>query len=537
MPHIQGADRHAVIQFPPILDDYIAADNPVRVIDAFVDHLDLQTLGFTRVVAARTGRPAYQPADLLKLYIYGYLNRTRSSRLLERETQRNVEVMWLLKQLRPDFKTIANFRKDNLEAIRAVCREFSLLCKELALFGGELVAIDGSKFKAVNNRTRNFTAKKLERALAEIDAKITTYLAELDTHDAHEPAVAPLVTDLAAKLVRLQERRMQYERYQQQLASSGATQLSLTDPDCRSMPVAQGTEVGYNVQMGVDAKHKLIVVHEVTNAVTDRDQVAHIAMRTQALLEVETLDVVADVGYYDGTQVKACLDAGIRPYIAKPHTSRNQKAGLFTKADFVYDAAQDTYQCPAQASLTYRFTANEAGRLTRYYATSVCGSCPIRMQCTRSVQEPRRITRWEHEDVLDVMAERVRNHPEIMKQRKQIVEHPFGTMKRSMNHGYFLMRGLPKVRAEMSLTVLAYNLKRVLNILGVERLLAVLSERRKHLSHNHARIGNRWKRLRAYVGMDPPLKFLHTLALEPTAAYVAFVYVAKNYMLCRANAA
>ncbi len=479
MPHIQGADRHAVLQFPPTLDDYIGPDNPARVIDAFVDQLDLQTLGFTRATPARMGRPAYNPGDLLKLYVYGYLNRTRSSRLLEREAQRNVELMWLLKQLTPDFKTIADFRKDNLQPIRAVCREFTLLCKELELFGGDLVAIDGSKFKAVNNRTRNFTPKKLERALAEIDAKITGYLAELDTQDAAEPATAEPIRDLQAKIARLQERHAQYIVYLQELAASGATQLSLTDPDCRSMPVSQGTEVGYNVQTAVDAKYKLIVEHEVTNAVTDRDQLAPMARQAQQLLEVETLEVVADVGYYDGSEVQACLEAGITPYIAKPHTSRNQKAGLFTKADFVYDAQQDSYRCPGGATLTYRFTADEAGRLTRYYATAACGTCPIRAQCTRRAKEGRRITRWEHEGLLDEMADRVHDNPQVMKQRKQIVEHPFGTIKRAMNQSYFLMRGLPKVRAEMSLTVLAYNLKRVLNILGVERLLEVVIQPRE----------------------------------------------------------
>ncbi len=284
MPHIQGVDRHAVIQFPPTLDDYITSDNPVRVIDAFVDQLDLHILGFTRAVAARTGRPAYHPGDLLKLYIYRYLNRIRSSRLLERETQRTVEVMWLVKQLTPDFKTIADFRKDNLEPRRAVCREFTLLCNELERFGGDLVAIDGSKCKAVNNRTRNFTPKKLERALTEVDTKIATYLAELEQHDAEYVPTSEIAGDLQTKITRLQERRQQYGQYQQELAASGASQLSLTDPDCRSMPVSQGTEVGYNVQVAVDAKHKLIVEHTVTNAVTDRDQLAPMALQAQATL-------------------------------------------------------------------------------------------------------------------------------------------------------------------------------------------------------------------------------------------------------------
>ncbi len=460
--------------FPPSLDEYITEENPVRFIDAFVDHLDLQMLGFRRAIAARTGRPAYHPGDLLKLYLYGYLNRVRSSRLLERECQRNVEVMWLLKKLAPDYKTIADFRKDTLAALRAVCREFTLLCKELELFGSELIAIDGSKFKAVNNRTRNFTTKKLERALAEIDGKIEAYLTELDTQDTQEAAPSVAIGNVQTKIEQLRTRREQYQQYQQELAERGASQLSLTDPDCRSMPVSRGTEVGYNVQMAVDAKHKLIVAYEVTNAVTDQDQLSPMALRAQELLEVETLTVVADVGYYDGEEVKACLDVGITPYIAKPQTSRNRKAGLFTKADFVYDAEQDTYRCPAGAVLTYRFTTLEDGRPTRYYATPACGTCPIRAQCTRSQKEGRRITRWEHEGLLDAMAERVRNNPQVMKARKEIVEHPFGTIKRTMDQGYFLLKGLPKVGVEMSLTVLAYNIKRVIAILGVPAMIAAV---------------------------------------------------------------
>ncbi len=521
MPHIQGADRHTVIQFPPILDDYITPDNPVRVIDAFVDQLDLQALGFARAVPARTGRPAYHPGDLLKLYVYGYLNRTRSSRLLEREAHRNVEVMWLLKRLTPDFKTIADFRKDNLAALRGVCREVTLLCKELELFGAELVAIDGSKFKAVNNRTRNFTPKKLERALAEIDAKITGYLAELDTQDVTEPAATKPIRDLQAKLARLRERQQHYAAYQQELAASGATQLSLTDPDSRSMPVTQGTEVGYNVQVAVDAKHNLIVAHEVTNAVTDREQLGPLARQVQALLAVESVDVVTDVGYYHGAEVQACLESGITPYIAKPHTSRNQKAGLFTKADFVYELQQDTYHCPAGATLTYRFTSIEDGRPTRKYATAQCGACPIRAQCTRSPRDGRRISRWEDEHVLDAMAERVRDNPQIMKQRKAIVEHPFGTMKRAMNQGYFLMRGLRKVRTEMSLTVLAYNLKRVLNILGVERLLDVVIQWRDDTFLVMIRARLNILCCGGHYRVRFPKDFSHGLALQRTRVNVA----------------
>lgn len=475
MPHIQGVHRDAVILFPPTLDEYITAENPVRCIDAFVDELDLHALGFQRALANRLGRPAYAPGDLLKLYLYGYLNRIRSSRLLEREAQRNVEVMWLLKKLTPDFKTVADFRKDNLEPLKQVCRTFTLLCKELDLFGGELIAIDGCKFKAVNNYERNFTAERLARVLQEVDTRIDTYLAELNQADSKTPPAPQLAHYLTEKLARLRERKAHYQALSEQLQHSEDSQISLTDPDCRSMVERHKTIVGYNVQFATDAKHKLIVDHEVTNAVTDQHQLAPLAERAKAILGVETLDALADRGYYDGEQIKSCVEAQITPWVPKPHTSRNQKHGLFTKADFVYDAEQDSYECPAGATLTYRFSTVEDGRPQRYYATPACGSCPLRARCTRN-QKGRRITRWEHEGILDSMAERIRTNRAVMRQRKEIVEHPFGTIKRGMQQGDFLMRGLRKVRAEMSLTVLAYNLKRVITILGVSKLLQAIRD-------------------------------------------------------------
>lgn len=440
----------------------------------YPDQLDLQALGFKRAVAAPTGRPAYHPADLLKLYIYGYLNRVRSSRLLERETQRNVAVMWLLKKLRPDFKTIADFRKDNLQAIKAVCREFTLLCKELGLFGGELVAIDGSKFKAVNSRARNFTQQKLARALERIEAKIETYLADLNQQDQQEVADSPsAAADLQTKIAQLQARQAQYVALQEQLEQSGETQLSLTDPDSRSMPLRTGTDVCYNVQTAVDAKHKLIVEHAVTNDVTDQAQLAPMAQRAKDTLGVESLAAVSDQGYYDGPQVKACLEQGITPYVPKPQTSANKKQGLFTKADFHYDRTRDSYWCPGGAELTYRFQTLEHRRDVKYYATPACSTCPIKPQCTRN-KEGRRITRWVDEDLLDTMAERVRDNPHLMQQRKELVEHPFGTIKRAMDQGYFLLRGLAKVGAELSLTTLAYNMRRVITILGVPAMIAAV---------------------------------------------------------------
>jgi len=478
VPHIQGIQRDAVLLFPSSLDEYITDDNPVRFIDAFVDELDLHDLGFLRALPNPMGRPAYAPGDLLKLYIYGYLNRIRSSRLLERESQRNIEVIWLLKKLTPDFKTIADFRKNNLRAIKDVCRCFTLLCKELDLFGGELVAIDGCKFKAVNNYTRNFTDKRFERVLRELDEAIAGYLQELQNQDAQEQALPPVVKDLQIRIERLRTRKAEYERLRHQLQQSTETQLSLTDPDSRAMVTARGTVVGYNVQFTTDAKHKLIVDHEVTNDVTDQNQLAAMALRAKEVFGVERLDALADSGFYDGEQIKACIDAGITPWVPKPHTSRNQQQGLFTKDDFSYLADQDSYRCPSGAELTYRFSTVEDGRPQRYYASPACGSCPIRAQCTRSQKNGRRITRWEHEGLLDAMAERIRSDRAFMRRRKTIVEHPFGTMKRGMQQGDFLLRGLGKVAGEMSLTVLTYNLKRVLTLLGVPKLLAALREGR-----------------------------------------------------------
>jgi transposase len=484
MPHIHGAPRDEVLLFPPSLDEYITNDNPVRFIDAFVDQLDLHQLGFLRAVASPLGRPAYHPSDLLKLYIYGYLNRLRSSRLLERETRRNVELIWLLKKLTPDFKTIADFRKDNLLPIQKVCREFTLLCKAVDLFGGELLAIDGSKFKAVNNRKRNFTAEKLANALEHIDEKIAEYLQALDTADSQAPTRPDLtVAVLQERIAQFRERKQEYEQVQQALLASGESQISLTDPDSRLMPVAMGVEVCYNVEVVVDSKHKLIVTHAVTTDVTDQDQLAPMATAAKALLDVEEVDAVADKGFYNGEQVKQCDAAAIHAYIAKPHTSRNQHKGLFTKDDFVYDTERDSYRCPHGEELTFRFETEQKGRATRYYATNACGSCPIKTGCTEN-KRGRRITRWADEQLLEAMAERVRAHPEIMKVRKELIEHIFGTMKRSMDQGYFLLRTRKKVAAEMSLTVLSYNIKRVIAIVGVKGLMAGLIERMGYLWGN-----------------------------------------------------
>ena len=485
MQHIEGIDRDQITMFPEALDDYITDDNPVRFIDAFVESLDLSSLGFQRVIPADTGRPPYHPGDLLRLYIYGYLNRIRSSRRLEKESNRNVELMWLLRRLTPDFKTIADFRRDNLEAIQKVCRSFTLFCRECGLFGGELVAIDGSKFKAVNSRRRNVTKRKLNSFIKKIDQQIEDYLNDLDNNDALEAQVhKPTAKEIQEKIDALKQRKGRFGKLLDELEESGETQISFTDPDSRSMPLGQnhGTQVGYNVQISVDDKHYIVIDHDVTNQATDFNQLERMATRAKEILQVDALDVIADKGYYSGSQIKACLEKGITPTIPKANTSANRKRGLFTKQDFRYDQEEDCYWCPAGERMTFRFQTTEKSREIKYYASSSCSACKIKHKCTRS-KDGRRITRWVDEDLLDEMQRRIEDHPELRTRRKAIVEHPFGTIKLSMDQGFFLMKGIPKTSAEtpalaagasVSLSFLAYNIRRVINILGVPKMIEAL---------------------------------------------------------------
>lgn len=477
MGYIAGLAREQLILFPESLDDYIALDNSVRFIDAWVETLDLAALGFADTVPAETGRPGYDPRALLKLYLYGYLNRIRSSRKLEQECQRNVEVMWLLGKLTPDHKTIADFRKENLPAFKETFKAFCLLCRELELFGGELIAIDGSKFKAVNSAKRNFSQTKVKQYLAEIEARLTAYLQELDQADQTEGASLPpkpSAAELSAKIEQLKSRQVKYQGYLKRMEESGESQLSLTDPDSRAMPKSPKAPVAYNVQSVVDSKHHLIVAQDVTNDITDRDQLSRMALEGQQMLAVEQFKAVADKGYSHGKELKICQEAGIEAYVARPDTSANTKLGLLGKEQFVYDPDTDTYRCPAGQILSFRFDTIEKERHIRYYKTRACHKCPLKEKCTRN-KEGRRITRWIDEQIIEQTQQRVEAHPEIMQKRKQLVEHPFGTIKFWWDQGHFLMRGLPKVRAEFSLSSLAYNIRRVLNILGVKRLMAALS--------------------------------------------------------------
>ena len=471
---IEGEDRTQVTLLPECLDDYVEPENPVRVVEAFVEQLDLRQMGFDGVDPSTTGRPAYHPAVLLKIYIYGYLNRIQSSRRLELEAQRNVELMWLTGRLMPDFKTIANFRRDNGPAIRKVCRQFIVLCRQLNLFTQALVAIDGSKFKAVNNRDKNFTSAKMQRRMAQIEESIARYLVALDTADRAEPAIAELKKGhLQAKIAALKERMQQLKVIEAQMLASPDQQVSLTDPDARSMKNRDGGIVGYNVQTAVDAEHHLIVAHEVITEGIDRDLLSRVADQAREATGIEDLTVVADRGYYKGEQIRQCDEAGITPIVPKPLTSTSKADGRFDKQDFVYVAERDEYRCPAGERAIWRMTTVERGLTLHRYWSSACPRCPIKAQCTPS--DYRRIARWEHEAALDAMQERLDRAPEMMRVRRQTVEHPFGTLKHWMGWTHFLTKTLAHVRTEMSLHVLAYNLKRVMRILGIGELLRVLT--------------------------------------------------------------
>jgi len=473
---VEGIDRGQATLFPECLEDWIDGENPVRVIDAFVEKLDLSGLGFDGVAPEATGRPSYHPAVLLKLYIYGYLNRVQSSRRLEREALRNVEVMWLTGRLTPDHKTIADFRKDGGAAIKRVCVQFVELCRQIGLLTAASVAIDGSKFKAVNTRDKNFTRGKVERRRAQLEKSVARYLAELDTADLQEPSeeLTAKTAHLKEKLVKLEGEMQRLGAMEKLMLASPDQQISLTDPDSRSMATSgRGSGVvGYNVQVAVETKHHLIVTHEVTNDGSDRAQLANVAGQAKQILGVDELEAVADRGYYSGEKILACHEAGITVTLPKPMTSGIEARGRFGKQDFVYLGDEDVYRCPAGEKLKYHYTNEEDGQQLRRYWTNACRDCALKPRCTSGKE--RRITRWEHEDVLEAAQKRLDKNPQAMRVRRETVEHTFGTLKMRMGATHFLMKRLPKVASEMALHVLAYNLTRVMNIMGTEPLMAAI---------------------------------------------------------------
>ena len=473
---VEGEDRRQGVLLPEYLDEYVSEENPVRVIDVFVDALDLEALGFSGVVPEATGRPAYHPGMLLKIYVYGYINQIASSRRLEREAHRNVEMMWLARRLAPDFKTIADFRKNNGPAIRATCRQFVVLCRRLDLFTQALVAIDGSKFKAVNARDKNFTKTKLRKRMEQVDASIERYMSALETADRQEGDVAQAKSvRLKEKIASLKEQMRAFKALEVEVHAAPDQQISLTDPDARSMATSgRGSGVvGDNVQAAVDARHHLIVAHEVTNVGHDRDQLSNMAGQAKAAMGVDALEVLADSGYFSGEEILACAPLGVTPILPRPMTSAAKAEGRFGKQDFIYVPEDDTYRCPAGETMTWRFMAAENSMNIHVYWTTKCADCPLKARCTTS-KEPRRIRRWEHEAVIEAMQDRLDRRPDAMRTRRATVEHPFGTLKAWMGVTHFKTRTLEKVRTEMSLNVLAYNLKRMIAIMGTGPLIEAM---------------------------------------------------------------
>ena len=478
MSYINGPELGQHVLFPSTLDEYVGEANPVRAIAAFIAVLDFAELKFVRAQAAATGRPGYDPRQLLGLYIWGHLNRVRTSRKLERECERNLEALWLMRNLRPDFKTIADFRKDNGEPLKQVVVQFRLWCLAEGLYGREVVALDGSKFKAHNNSERNFTQKKLAEVIKREQARVEKYLQELDEGDAEEDAAetGPAVSaeELREKVKRLQEKLAGHKKLQQQMQDKKLRQVSLTDADARLMKTSKGSAVSYNVQTVVDSKHKLIVAYEVTNEGNDLGQLSNMAQQGKAALGVAELTVLSDGGYFEGEKLKECEAAGITTYLPVPHSGAAESRGLFPASQFTYDAARDLYVCPQGAELTARGKEKGSNKKEyRLYRTAACAGCPLRAQCT-TAKRGRKLRRWIHEDVLDRLKARNRAQPALLKQRKELAEHPFGTIKLAMNQGYFLLKGLKKVTTEFSLTVLSYNFKRVLNICGAVQLISSL---------------------------------------------------------------
>ena len=476
MNWIEGLVRQQTQLLPAALEDYVGPDNPVRFLDAFVGALDLRAAGFRfpKEDPQGRGRPAYPPADLLKLYLYGYLHQLRASRRLEAECHRNLEVLWLLRQLAPDFKTIADFRKDNAVAFKAVVREFTRLCRQLNLFGGQLLAIDGTKIKASNAPDQNWSQTKLDKQAAQVEARLAEYLQALEQADAQpEPATsAPSAAGLQAKIARCQEQQVQIRERLETLAASGETQLSQTDPDSRTMKSPGRHVVGYNVQGCVDAKHHLLVTTEATNLVADQGQLAPVAQAAKAELQITQAAVAADGGYYKSQDIKACQEMGLEPHLPAVQNSPSERAGLYGKKDFCYDAVQDVYHCPGGAELSRRRQMEDKGKVMfNYDHSSACAGCALKARCTNAAH--RTVSRWEHEASLERMAAAVAAQPAILAARKTLIEHCWGTFKWLLPGG-FLVRGKIKVGAEVSLAHFGYNLKRALAVVGLQKLLAAV---------------------------------------------------------------
>jgi Transposase and inactivated derivatives len=481
MNHITGIVREQITLFPEAIEDYIADDNPVCFLDAYVDQLDISTIGFQYATVKETGRPPYNPKDILKLYLYGYLNRIRSSRLLERETKRNLEVFWLLKRLSPDHKTISNFRKENAHALRETFKQFVIICKKLELFGNELVAIDSTKFKASNSGNRIKNKEQLDKSITHINESIHQYLEQLDQADSldNQTDVSLTKQQIQQKIASLAQYKQHLEQATEELTLNNQKHISLTDPDCRLLKHGGHIEPAYSLQTAVDAKHSLIVDYTLTHDAADYNHLASMATSAQHILEAENLTVVADTGYYDTVELKACEDHSITTFVPIPKApsakEQNSPTSDYTHDRFVYDGSSDTYRCPqGNTLLNSEVKLKKRGnRVVHVYRTDGCVSCQARTQCSTS-QRGRHINRWEHEAVIDRLRERLKKHPEIMIKRKAIIEHIFGTIKQVWGYGALLLRRMKNVASEVALMTLTYNIRRVLNIIGTKSLILQL---------------------------------------------------------------
>lgn len=474
MAHVSGQSRYQTTLFPEVLDEVVGAADPVRVIDAFVETLDLAALKFSKVAAEEMGRPPYAPGDLLKLYLYGYLNRVRSSRRLEAEAERNVQVMWLLNRLTPSFKTIADFRKDHAAAIVGVCRSFIRFCREQSLFGAELLAIDGTKIAAVASRKQVITPQRIEKMNAAIDRKIADYLASMDAADREEPGTAGAVADVRGAIEALKAQKLRLQGQAQALAASDLKQLVVSEPEAKLMRTPRGHAVAYNAQIAVDAKHKLIAAFELTNEGNDYRQLYPMAAQGKDAVGADKVAAVADTGYSNGEQGALCEQDGITAVVPRAETVNPNGKQYFSRDKFTYDPASDSWRCPAGATLSLYKTSHTQQK--KEYTTEACGGCALKPQCTEAAR--RVIVRDFYEDAREAMHRRATADPTWMKQRREMAEHPFGTMKWLMGHPRFLLRGLLKAKAELALGVLSYNLKRVINILEVPALLQLLRHSR-----------------------------------------------------------
>lgn len=472
---IEGENREQSTLFPERIDDYISDENPIKLVDAFVDRLDLFELGFKSAEPKSTGRPAYHPSTMLKLYTYGYLNKVQSSRKLEREANRNLELIWLLERLAPDFKTIANFRKGNVFAIKAVCRQFVMLCKQMNMFTESLIAIDGSRFSAVNNRDRNYTKAKIQRRIDAINKSLDRYLSQLDSFDRRDQEIPTTKTEHIYKQLDSLERQMaEVKAIEAVIDLAPGKQISLTDEDARAMSTnaRSSGNVGYNVQTAVDTKHHLIVAHDVSMEMGDRSMLTKMSLQAREATGIENLEVLADRGYFKMEEIKATVDHGITPYVPKSLTSSNRKYGKYDRADFIYVEADDEYKCPANKRLARRTKTTDAGKVMYRYWSKECGDCVLKSKCTTGKE--RRVSRWEHGKVIEEHEVRMLHNPTMMQLRKQTVEHPFGTIKSWMGMAHFKTKKLRNVSSEMSLHVLAYNMTRMINIMGVKPLIRAM---------------------------------------------------------------